>query len=236
MGKIKGYYYAAITKVLETLFKASDSIALGKYILMFHNVGAGKTSPKEFYSNIDDFKDYIGELNKTSGIVSLEDCLNGKGIALTFDDGFECFYSELMKFFEQENIPFTIFMSTGFLGKGGYLTKEQLVSLSKNKLCTIGSHTVTHCALRTSPNALLEMTESKKELEQLIGTSVDYFAYPYGSATMCSIKNIMQAKKAGYVKAFSTIRGCVTNHFCGNYFIPRINGDHLVIKKKENQI
>lgn len=62
------------------------------------------------------------------------------------------------------------------------LSKDDLIFLGKEKLCTIGSHTVSHARLtKLSPNlCAIELIESRKYLEQLIQKTVLHFSYPYG--------------------------------------------------------
>lgn len=62
------------------------------------------------------------------------------------------------------------------------LSNDDLIFLAKEKLCTIGSHTVSHARLtKLSPNlCAIELIESKKYLEQLIQKTVLHFSYPYG--------------------------------------------------------
>lgn len=63
------------------------------------------------------------------------------------------------------------------------LSWEQIAGLSKDNLCTIASHTVSHGVL---PNMKIEQIEaelrdSKFKLEQCIKKTVEHFAYPYGA-------------------------------------------------------
>jgi len=63
------------------------------------------------------------------------------------------------------------------------LSWNQISELSKDNLCTIGSHTLTHGVL---PNMSVrqveaELRDSKLILEQHVSKSIDHFAYPYGA-------------------------------------------------------
>jgi peptidoglycan/xylan/chitin deacetylase (PgdA/CDA1 family) len=169
---------------------------------------------------------------KNRDICSLENLLNkscnGK-FALTFDDVFSDVFSNAYPVLVKLGIPFTLFVSTGLLDSPGYITSSELKIMSKDPLCTVGSHTVNHVRLRTSERSLEEIENSKKELEKILGKEIQLFAYPYGSIFACSRKNIREAKKAGYRAAFSTIRGFVpfiTKR--KRFFLPRFNGDHFV--------
>jgi peptidoglycan/xylan/chitin deacetylase (PgdA/CDA1 family) len=62
------------------------------------------------------------------------------------------------------------------------LTRAEFHRLSGASLCDIGAHSVTHPALSrlSRTEQLLEMTQSKRQLEGLLGRQVVGFAYPYG--------------------------------------------------------
>lgn len=83
------------------------------------------------------------------------------------------------------------------------LTPEQVVELDKHPLISIGAHTVSHPNLRCAENDELnvELTESKKIMEEWIGRSVTEMAYPYGA----NDKRVRQAvAEAGYRRAYTT--------------------------------
>lgn len=63
------------------------------------------------------------------------------------------------------------------------MSEAILKELSNEKLCTIGSHTVSHPHLNWLSLEIQkqEMVQSKVFLESLIGKSVNHFAYPYGA-------------------------------------------------------
>ena len=72
----------------------------------------------------------------------------------------------------------------------------------------VGSHTQHHIDLRQSPDplALQEMTDSKHDLERLLGTEVRHFCYPYGRL---EDKHVAMARQAGYQTATTMDRGRV---------------------------
>ena len=235
MRRVKVIFCAVLTKFLELLYGAKN-VDHKNFILMFHDFGKNKTNPKEFYTNIDDFKNFILDLNSKRQIVSIEDAINGKGIALTFDDCFSSVFELVYPILKMYCIPFTIFITTEYVDKTPYITKQQLEVFTTDPLCTIGAHTLTHVGLRTSNNSLEEISCCKSVLERMINRPVDLFAYPYGSVMMCSVKNIRSVKVSGYKYAFSTIRGSINSSFRMRFFLPRVNGDHLVIEYKEKAI
>lgn len=142
---------------------------------------------------------------------------------LTFDDVPNNFYTNAYPFLKQENIPFILFITTDFINKVGFLTKEQLLELDKDPLCTIGAHTISHPMLRNVTNSMYELCESKSILEKLLGHSVDYMAYPFGRQSSVSRRVMVEAEKIGYKCAFGTIQSLISDKSTKNlFYIPRI--------------
>jgi peptidoglycan/xylan/chitin deacetylase (PgdA/CDA1 family) len=104
------------------------------------------------------------------------------------------------------------------------MTWEQLEDMAKDPLCTIGSHTMSHCRLTiTEEDALqYELGESKKMLEQHIGKQVEHLSYPYGWKTDVSPDTIAFAQKAGYKTALRSFGGPVRKKDSDLYNIKRI--------------
>jgi glycosyltransferase involved in cell wall biosynthesis/peptidoglycan/xylan/chitin deacetylase (PgdA/CDA1 family) len=63
------------------------------------------------------------------------------------------------------------------------LTAEELSSLAREPLITLGAHTVTHCDLDywTKAEQAAEIVGSRQTLEGIIGRPVEHFSYPFGS-------------------------------------------------------
>jgi peptidoglycan/xylan/chitin deacetylase (PgdA/CDA1 family) len=74
---------------------------------------------------------------------------------------------------------------------------------------TFGAHTVSHPILTRVPleQAEQEVTESKKQIEEKLGTTVNTFAYPNGQERDISPEVIHAVKRAGFQAAFSLIAG-----------------------------
>ena len=104
------------------------------------------------------------------------------------------------------------------------LTWEQIAELSKDPLCTIGSHTMTHCRLTITDSKSLqyELGESKNLLEQYIGKPVTHLSYPYGWKTDVSAEAIEFAQKAGYKTALRSFGGPIRKQDTDLFNIKRI--------------
>ncbi len=127
-------------------------------------------------------------------------------IAITFADGYEGFYTRGLPILRKHHVPVAMFVHTDYIGDQHgrpKMTWDQLIELDKEGLVTICSQTRTHPAdLRTLSNLRLdqEMAGSKRVLEQKLGHSVLYLAYPNGKF---DDRVAHAAQKAGYAMAFT---------------------------------
>lgn len=90
------------------------------------------------------------------------------------------------------------------------LSSEQLRRLNQSELIDIGAHTVNHPILARLDDAAAEteIRASKAQLEQLLGESIDLFAYPNGKpGTDYLPQHVLQVQRAGFRYALSTSEG-----------------------------
>ena len=133
-----------------------------------------------------------------------------KAIVLTFDDNYQGFYDHAYPVLRAHGFPAIMFVHTGFVGdkKGAHpkMTWDELKTLVKDPLITIGSHTVTHPDLPTLDSVRQndELTQSKADLESHLGIKVDFFAYPEGKNDAVTQGYV---RDAGYTMAFSIANG-----------------------------
>ena len=136
---------------------------------------------------------------------------------------------ELIENFEKENrIEEEPYMN---------LTREQLIELNNSGLIEIGSHTNNHPILVNESDKVseLEIRDSLKMLEDMIGHNIDYFAYPNGQPGLdFGEREIRILNEIGIKLAFSTsslkLYGKI-NH----YMVPRIGiskGNNFYIDNK----
>jgi peptidoglycan/xylan/chitin deacetylase (PgdA/CDA1 family) len=153
---------------------------------------------------------------------------------ITFDDANESVYTKAYPFLKAHSIPFIVFITKELIGKPNFLSKEQIVEMANDPLCTIGSHALQHKMFRymTANEALEEYNESSTYLQQLTGQSIDCFAFPYGRLVEVSCKNIKQLEQTSYKFAFSAIAGNLNQlSLSGKYYLPRINVSEAVAQK-----
>ena len=143
--------------------------------------------------------------------------------ALTFDDGFDNFYTRAFPILSEYNMRATVFLVSGRCGTTSDWARQpedhqsrQLMSWSRIEELhragvEFGAHTMTHPMLTTLPpdEAQAEILDSKREIEDQIGASVQSFAYPYGDESAALRKIVRQnfdvgcSTRMGYLKAGS---------------------------------
>lgn len=125
---------------------------------------------------------------------------------LTFDDGYEDFYTVVFPLLKRYHMRATVYVIYNYIGRRGFLNEMQLKELAKSDLVEIGSHTLDHVYLKQAPDlyAAKQIEESKKNLETMLGISIKTFAYPYGAFNS---KNIEYVMNSGYTAAVSVISG-----------------------------
>ncbi len=102
---------------------------------------------------------------------------------------------------------------------------EQVISLANHPLCTIGGHTISHPSLSklNMDEALHEICEGKKRIEQKISQPVSYFAYPYGTPNEVGDREFQLTEELGFNIAFCAHGGCITlDNKSKCYQLPRV--------------
>ncbi|NJC88102.1 MAG: hypothetical protein FIB02_06145 [Desulfuromonas sp.] len=91
------------------------------------------------------------------------------------------------------------------------LTPAELRELSASPLVTIGAHGVTHTPLALLPEAeqRREITQSRRELEELLGREVTVFSYPFGGWRQFDGTTRRLCREAGFRRAVTTFPGQV---------------------------
>lgn len=210
-------------KVLKSLFFRIPA----SYVLMLHHVDDGNITPVS--DCIIQYDQFIRLLKQDRKFMQMSDYLtfkaqnNGKYL-LTFDDGLEDVFRVVYPVLKAREIPFTIFVPVDLLDTPGYISIEQLKVMAKDPLVTIGSHGVSHRVMTTLSvgEQELELVESKKTLQRIIGKSVDVYAYPHGQFNSDTIKLL---KKLNLYKAAFGVTGHPTNCFTesNRFDLPRFN-------------
>lgn len=130
-----------------------------------------------------------------------------KTIALTFDDGFQNFFTEAFPILDEFGFKATVFLVTDFCGKNNdwagnptdfpsskLLSWKEIKELH-NYGIEFGNHTRTHPDLTkiSVTQAESEILESKGKIEDSLGQEVTTFAYPFGKFNS-SVKELVEKK------------------------------------------
>lgn len=129
-----------------------------------------------------------------------------KPVVLTFDDGYIDFYFNAFLILKKYNFVAISFIPTGLVGKGYYMSWDQIKEIDSTNLIAFEAHSVNHINLVSIPNDQLnyQIGESKKVLEQQLGKSVNFFAYPYGLSDETTWKAV---ENAGFLGGVGTWYG-----------------------------
>lgn len=156
---------------------------------------------------------------------------NEKSVILTFDDGYEDFYTDVLPLLKKYHIKATLYVVYNFIDRKGFLSKKELNEIVGSGLVEIGSHTLNHRYLKnlSADTQRSEIFESKTKLEKLLKIPVNTFAYPYGAFDDRTVELV---KEASYSAAVSVIRG-VTQSIDNQFILYRIRaggttGDNMI--------
>lgn len=118
------------------------------------------------------------------------------------------------------------------------LTADEVRHLVQGDLIEIGSHSVSHSVLSGLPISAQEqeVNQSKRELEQIVGSQVYSFAYPFGTRSDYTEETVNLVQEAGFLCACSNFTGTpekgadpfqlprfLTRDWCGDEFSQRLN-------------
>jgi peptidoglycan/xylan/chitin deacetylase (PgdA/CDA1 family) len=165
-------------------------------------------------------------VHEVAGALLADKALPAKPLALTFDDGYADMYYNVFPLLKKYNQKGTMYVIVNALGTPGYLTKEQLVEMDQSGLVEIASHTLNHVNLLKVSDwvAVFELSESKKELEKILGHSVTDFAYPYGFFTE---RDGELCRQVGYETCVSTYPGDIQS-FNNRFSLYRLRPDYRI--------
>ncbi|PJE63734.1 hypothetical protein COU89_01725 [Candidatus Roizmanbacteria bacterium CG10_big_fil_rev_8_21_14_0_10_45_7] len=146
-------------------------------------------------------------------------------VVLTFDDGYQDFYTVVFPLLKKYNVKATVYVINRFLGWKDFLTTKQLKELSESSLVEVGAHTLNHAYLKgiSKKTAAYQIVQSKRELEELLGKPVKTFAYPYGEFDPDTIRMV---KEASYSAAVSVVPG-MEQSTANRYYLYRIRAGSL---------
>ena len=197
-------------------------------VLVYHSISS-PNEPLEADADISParFERQLQWLSRWRRVVPLEETLGTttrRSVALTFDDGYRDNLTVALPLLEKFQLPMTLFVVAGFVGREGYLSKEDLREISAQPLVTIGAHGLWHRHFNrlTASEARFELIESRRMLSALTGKTVDLLAWPYGE---CNQGLEQLSEECGYRASWSVWKGTNSTH--SRWRVPLGRNDNL---------
>lgn len=212
----------SITSTPTPIKIASPPASLRLPIIMYHYIENVKDPKDVIRQRLDivpamfdkQLKDLADNEYQTFFVKDIPDFMKGKkelpekSIILTFDDGYEDFYLHAFPILKKYQMKATIYIIYNFIGRKGFMTKDEIQELLDSGLIEVGSHTLDHLYLSKTPvkEAHKQIFDSKKNLEDMFNIKIETFAYPVGAFDK---QVVDMTKEASYSAAVSVMPGIV---------------------------
>ncbi len=240
-GKIAPYYDNSVFTRNPSLGSPSPAGKAVKLpIIMYHYVeyrkSFGDLIEKRLDINPDIFEKQLITLKQAGynsyfvkdvpNIIEKKKTVPLKSLVLSFDDGYEDFYSTIFPILKKYNFKATLFVSYNYVGRKGFVTFPQMAEMIASGRVEIGSHTIDHLFLTAVPRSIArtQIFNSKNLLEKKLGVPIKTFAYPYGAFDKTLAKMVQEA---GYKAAVSVINGDLQSEE-NLYYLSRISAQTFI--------
>jgi peptidoglycan/xylan/chitin deacetylase (PgdA/CDA1 family) len=229
---------AATRAAPSTLLDRLDALRPARapeWIAMYHSVTRVGDDPYRITVTPERLDDQLGRLRRRgSRAVSMRELMAARArgrarglVALTFDDGYADFLDHALPVLRRHGCGATLFVLPGRLGgdnawdplgvRKPLLTAEGVRAAAAAGV-EIGSHGLTHLDLTRVDDAVLraETRDSLRRLEELTGTEVLGFCYPYGTV---DARVVAAVGAAGYRYGCAIAPGALV----GDLALPRVH-------------
>lgn len=200
-------------------------------VLMYHHVQSEDAAKANKQTSLTTYTDIFQKQmqylkDRGYNTASMNDLANffdagtgipGKSVLLTFDDGYEDFFTDANPILQSLGFKATMFVPTGLMNNPGYLTWDQIMSM--NGPILFANHTWSHKnVMQTGATMKYEISTADTQLADRGLNSPKIFAYPYGLST---VESETYLNSLGYKAAFTTVPG---NILCKKqrFALPRV--------------
>lgn len=214
------------------------------HVLFYHRVA--DEVENSWTMNCQDFEQQINWLQENFDLISLSEAQrrirtgnDRPAVSITFDDGYSDNSAFALPLMIERKIPVTYFVTTHHTTHGKPFPHdekrneplpansiESLRALA-NAGVEIGGHTRMHCDLGsglTDERIYDEVIAATRELETMVGVSIQYFAFPFGQKENLDPRVFRLLQDNGFAGVCSAYGGL--NEIDGDAFhLQRIHGD-----------
>ncbi|RMF20693.1 MAG: polysaccharide deacetylase family protein [Deltaproteobacteria bacterium] len=160
---------------------------------------------------------------------------DGPRAVLTFDDGFRSVHTEALPLLAQRRLPAVLYVVSSWVGKDNSwpsqpatITRGPLMDWNEIREWAaagleVGSHSANHVPLRgtNEPRWRAEIEDSRKCIEDKVGSAVRSFAYPYGVFDDGAVARVARHYDNAVTTVMDYVRGS------DPYRLPRIDTFYL---------
>ncbi len=183
---------------LNNLFRRNTEA--GFYYLIYHRVSGNLSLDIDLPWPL--FRRQLEFLARARRVISYDEAFNAlksgrqvtnQAFVLTFDDGYQDFYTRVFPLLRDLGLPAILFVTTGFVETGipypilrhnfpniEPVTWDMLGKMAESGLVTVGAHTHTHPILTNLPETQVveELLKPLEIFRERLGINVQHFAYP----------------------------------------------------------
>jgi len=187
----------------------------GAPILLYHHVAndtpaSTSISPAQFEQHMAYINEHHTVLPLTEIVAAIKDGepLPANALAITFDDGYKNILTNGHPILRRYDFPYTIFINPAEIGQRADQLSWKEVKQMQNEGVLFANHTLDHLHMLNknsgeSEAAWLErvwnnVTDAQAMLEEKLGTSEAYLAYPFGEYNQALAQRLDQKGYVGF--------------------------------------
>lgn len=167
----------------------------GTRVLLYHGLTASSemrahSREEKFWASASQFRDHLDQISRGGYQPALlKEVWDRWGagdagqppVVLTFDDGWASDFGVAYPLLLQVGARADFFVNTGTIGTEGFLTWQQIAEMHRAGMSFQShSHDHVHLLQLSTPFLKWQLRDSKRMLEDRLGTAVDFLSAPFG--------------------------------------------------------